>query len=400
MATALDNRRVVILSGARQTGKSTLTEQIKDVDVELRTLDDQALLEFALLDPKGFLKSSAKTLVIDEIQKAPKLITEIKMIVDKDNRNGQFLLTGSVNLQTIPSVTESLAGRVKNMRLRPLTQGEILRKTPQFLRRAFNGDLPSSIAGYDKRAIFELAFRGGYPEAVRINSHAQRREWHRDYIKTLIDYDLVDIANIRRRAALDELLPILAAWSGRFMDMSAIGANLALSKPTLESYVNWLLALYIFDKVPPFLKTDYERVGRKAKLYSADTGLLCSTLGWQIDEVMTNMDKSGKLMETFVFGELAAQVELDSGYSMTQYRDSEKNEVDFIIERDDGAVLGIEVKAAHSVNRSDFAPQEWFSKHILKGSRPYTGIVLYSGDRVTQFAQNLFAVPTCALWEV
>ncbi len=162
MGTALDNRRVVILSGARQTGKSTLTEQIKNADIELRTLDESEFLEFALFDPKGFLKTKARTLVIDEIQKAPKLISEIKMIVDKDNRNGQFLLTGSVNLQTLPTVTESLAGRVKNVHLYPLTQGEILRQEPQFLDCAFRGDFPLSIQGYDKRAIFELAFRGGY----------------------------------------------------------------------------------------------------------------------------------------------------------------------------------------------------------------------------------------------
>ncbi|MDR1859212.1 MAG: AAA family ATPase, partial [Treponema sp.] len=332
LENALDNRRIVIVSGARQTGKSTLTEQIGKAGFEFRTLDDTDLLDLALFDPKGFVRTAAKTLVIDEIQKAPKLIPEIKMVVDKNNRNGQFLLTGSVNLQTMPSATESLAGRVKNVRLRPLTQGELLRRKPRFLERAFAGNFPAFVKGYDKRAIFEMAFRGGYPEAVRIKNFARRREWHRDYIKTIIDYDLADIANIRRRDALDELLPILAAWSGKFMDMNAIGANLTLTKPTLDSYVNWLLALFVFDKVPPFIKTDYERAGRKAKLYAADTGLMCSVLGWQIDEVMLNMDKSGKLMETFVFTELAAQTDLDSKYSMTQYRDRVKHEIDFIIE--------------------------------------------------------------------
>jgi len=395
---ALDNRRVVIVSGARQTGKTTLTEQLKAPGFELRTLDDTDFLELALSDPKGFVKTSAKTLVIDEIQKAPRLISEIKMIVDKDNRNGQFLLTGSVNLQTKPDVTESLAGRVKNIRLRPLTVGEILKTKPKFLEKAFNADFQTFIRGYDKQHIFDLAFRGGYPEAIRIKNTNERREWHKDYVKTLIDYDLADIANVRRKDALEELLPVLAAWSAKFMDMSAIGSSLSLTKATLDSYVNWLLSLYIFDKVTPWLKTDYERVGKKSKLYAADTGLMTSILGWQIDKVMLDVDRSGKLMETFVFQELAAQVDLESRYSLSQYRDREKREVDFIIERDDGALLGIEVKAGHNVSRNDFAPQEWFRDNIIKNKKPYTGIVLYSGDRTIKYSDNLLAVPTAALW--
>ena len=395
---ALDNRRVVIVSGARQTGKTTLTEQIKAPDFEFRTLDDTDLLALALADPKGFVKTSAKTLVIDEIQKAPKLIPEIKMIVDKDNRNGQFLLTGSVNLQTMPGVTESLAGRVKNIRLRPLTIGEILKIKPRFLEKAFNAEFPTCICGYDKRVIFDMSFCGGYPEAVRIKDTSERREWHKDYVKTLIDYDLADIANIRRKDALEELLPILAAWSAKFMDMNAIGASLSLTKATLDSYANWLLSLYIFEKIPPWLKTDYERVGKKSKLYASDVGLMTSILNWQVDKVMLDVDRSGKLMETFVFHELAVQVDLESKYSLYQYRDREKREIDFIVERDDGALLGIEVKAGHNVSLGDFAPQEWFRDNIIKNKKPYTGLVLYSGDRTIRYRDNLLAVPIAALW--
>jgi predicted AAA+ superfamily ATPase len=345
------------------------------------------------------VKTTARTLIIDEIQKAPKLIPEIKMIVDKNNRNGQYLLTGSVNLQTMPAVTESLAGRVKNMRLRPLTVGEILKRQPDFLTRAFNKDFPAFIDGHDKRTIVELAFRGGYPEAVRIKNISERREWHRDYVKTLIDYDLMDIANIRRRDVINDLLSVLLAWSTKFMDMSAIGASLALNKITLDSYVNWLLALFIFDKVPPWLKTDYERIGRKAKLYAADTGLMTSVLGWNLKEVMLDADRSGKLIETFVFQELSAQIDAENKYTLFHYRDRADREIDFVIERDDGALLGIEVKAGHNVSQSDFAPQKWFCENIIKkNKKKYTGLILYSGDRVIRFANNLFAVPTAALW--
>ena len=398
LKNALDYRRVVIVSGARQTGKTTLTEQIKTAGFEYRSLDDTDLLNLALSDPRGFVKTSAKTLVIDEIQKAPKLIPEIKMVVDKNNRNGQYMLTGSVNLQTMPGSIESLAGRVKNIQLRPLTIGEILEKKPVFLEKAFNADFPVLIQGYDKMAIFDFAFRGGYPEAVRIKDSNERCEWHKDYIKTLIDFDLLDIANIRRKDALEELLPVLAAWSAKLMDMNAIGSSLSLTNITLNSYVNWLLSLYVFEKVSPWLKTDYERVGKKSKFYAADTGLMTSILNWKIDDVMLDVDRSGKLMETFVFQQLSAQISLESRYSLFQYRDREKREIDFIVERDDGSVLGIEVKAGHNVSREDFAPQEWFRANIVKNKKPYTGIVLYSGDRTIMYSDNLLAVPIAALW--
>jgi len=398
LKNALENRRVVIVSGARQTGKTTLTQQIQAPSFEFRTLDDTDLLDLALSDPKGFVKTSAETLVIDEIQKAPNLIPEIKMIVDKDNRNGQFLLTGSINLQTMPSATESLAGRVKNIRLRPLSVGEILRTKPKFFEWAFNTDFPTFIRGYDKRAIFELAFRGGYPETVRIKDLNERREWHKDYVKTLIDYDLKDIANIRRKDALEELIPILAAWSAKFMNINTIGSSLSLTKPTLDSYVNWLLSLFVFEKVSPWLKTDYERGGKKSKFYCSDTGIMTSILNWQMDKVMLDTDRSGKLMETFVFQELAAQVDLESKYSLYQYRDREKREIDFIVERDDGVTLGIEVKAGHNVSSKDFATQEWFRENILKNRKSYIGIVLYSGDRTIKYKDNFVAVPIASLW--
>ncbi|MDR1622927.1 MAG: ATP-binding protein [Synergistaceae bacterium] len=398
---ALKTRRVVIISGARQTGKTTLAQQVSDKNTDYRTLDDTDLFALAMEDPKGFIKNvknSSKTMIIDEIQKAPKLIPEIKMVVDRDNRNGQYLLTGSANIQTMPSVTESLAGRVKNIRLRPLSVGETLEAKPTFLKRAFEKNFPTKISGCDKQEIVNLAFRGGYPEAIRIKNPAERKEWYKDYIKTLIEHDLRDIANIRRQGALQELLGILASWSAKFMDLAAIGSSLSLTKPTLESYINWLVSLYLFEKVSPWIRTDYDRVGKKAKLYAADTGIMTSILGWEPKETMLNHDRSGKLVETFVFQELAAQVDINGEYSLYQYRDREKREIDFIVEREDGALLGVEVKAGHSVSSEDFEPQKWFAANIVKNKKPYISIVLYSGERVLSFGENLLAVPISALW--
>ena len=395
---ALSLRRVVVVSGARQAGKTTLLGQTLSDNDEYRSLDDTDMLSFALSDPKGFVMNKSGAMAIDEIQKAPKLIPEIKQVVDKNNRPGQYLLSGSANILTLPIISDSLAGRVKYMRLRPLTVGETLGRKPDFLKRAFNKDFPSKITGYNKADIIELAFRGGYPEAVAIENLRDRKDWHIDYIKTLIERDLKDIANIRRLDHLRSLIDVLASWSAKFMEVSQIMSVMSINKTTLDSYINTLISMFIFEKVLPWLKTDYERIGKRAKFYAADTGLMTSVLGWNPKEVFMSEDRSGKLIETFVFHELSSQIDLENRYSLFQYRDRTAKEIDFIVEREDGALLGIEVKAGHNVSSSDFAVQRWFSENLLKNNEPYTGLVMYSGDKVIRFSENMLAVPIASLW--
>ena len=401
---ALGVRRIVVISGARQTGKTTLAKQVAGATQSLfKPLDQQPYFDAAKSDPPSFVRNSSGTLVIDEIQKVPALISEIKYAVDQDNRCGQYLLTGSANLQSLPTVTESLAGRVRTLRLRPLTQGEILRRKPVFLKRAFAGEFPARVRGCDKDALLELAFRGGYPEVVRMKNQRGRKAWHKDYMDALLQNDLRDIVRVARRDALGDLAGILAAWSGRFMDVAGLSRQTGISRPTLASYINALEALYLFERVRPWVKTDYERAGRACKMFATDTGLMASILDWKFDDVLNdtataNTDRAGKMMETFVFQELAAQVDLDDEYSLYHYRDREKREIDFVVERADGALLGIEVKAGRTVSKADFAPQEWFKANIAKNGKSYVGLVLYSGEATLSFGNGMHAVPTAALW--
>ena len=397
---ALKNRRVVAISGARQTGKTTLTMQVAGGHGVFRSLDNSALLRAANDDPNEFVKNSARgTMVIDEIQKAPQLIPEIKLAVDKNNRPGQYLITGSANLQTFAKIDDSLAGRIKHIRLRPLAIGEILGKKPRFLQRLFSGEIPVQIKGYDKDAIFDMAFCGGYPEALGIANPKERKEWHRDYLDSLIKKDLNDIENIRRLDAVRDLVKILAGWSGKYMDKSKITASLEVSRPTLDIYSNALESLFIFERVIPWIKTDYELIGKKSKIYMTDTGLMTSLLNWKREDVMLNPDASGKLMETFVFQELAAHIDLDSDYSLYQYRDAKKREIDFIVEKENEGLAGIEVKAGRNVSKSDFTPQIWFRDNIVKNKMPYRGTVLYSGEDTLSFGGGMYAIPIAALWE-
>ncbi len=394
---ALNSRRVVILSGARQCGKTTTSKTIVDKDCIFRTLDDTTLLQAAQSDPQNFIKHSKKTMVIDEVQRVPELITAIKKVVDEDTRYGQYLLTGSVNLQTLPTVKESLAGRVKKIRLRPLTQGEIAKKEPSFLNRLSHRDFVDN-TDYDKESLLKLIFKGGYPEPLFMESSKERTSWYKDYLNTIIEYDLKDIANIKRQDSLKDLMAIIASFSSKFIDKSKITSSMGVANQTLDSYLGVLENTYLVDKLMPYLKTDYERVNKQSKYFVSDTGLMCSVLNWKIDDLILDADKTGKLFETYIYNQIIAQVDLENlDYSLYHYRDREKREIDFIIQ-DSNNIYGIEVKSGTLISRDHFKHLKWFKNNLVK-DKHFVGIVLYSGENVASFGEDLYAVPINNLWE-
>ena len=320
-------RRVLLLSGPRQCGKTTLARQLESDETEYRTLDDHTLRQAAENDPEGFVKSGARTLVIDEAQRVPALLPEIKKSVDADTRFGRYLLTGSSHIQSLPTVGESLAGRIANIRLRPLAQGEIQKTASRFIDSAFKQSFSMSRghARCDRDAILEIAFRGGFPEATRLFDRGRKR-WHIDYVNAILERDLKEIVRIHRKNAMRELTLALAAWSGKFMDVSAIGSGLSIRRPTMEAYISALETLYLVERVYPWTKTDYARVGKQSKLFMVDSGLMASLLGWKMELTRFDSERSGKLIETFAFNEIMAQVDAKDGrYKLFHYRASCRN---------------------------------------------------------------------------
>jgi predicted AAA+ superfamily ATPase len=390
-------RRVLLLSGPRQCGKTTLAHQLESEETEYRTLDDGTLREAAENDPQGFIKRNVSTLIIDEVQRVPSLLSAIKKAVDEDTHPGQYLLTGSTNIQSLPTVSESLAGRIAKIRLRPLAQGEIERTTPSFFDSAFNQSFASSNTNYDRDAILEIAFRGGFPEPMLLQDRGRKR-WHTDYVNAILERDLKEIARIHRKNAMRELVHTLAAWSGKFMDLSAIGSGLSIQRSTIESYINALETLYLVERVYPWTKTDYARVGKQSKLFMVDSGLMTSLLSWKMDQVRLDSDRSGKLIETLAFNEIMAHIDAGDGrYELFHYRDREKREIDFLIEREDDALLGIEIKAGSAVAKRDFNHLRWFQKNLAR-KQLFIGIILYTGEHPASFGDNLWAVPFGLLW--
>ena len=253
-------RRVLLLSGPRQSGKTTLARELESDQVEYRTLDDGTLREAAENDPQGFIKRRTQTLIINEVQRVPSLLPAIKMAVDEDTRPGQYLLTGSANIQSLPTVRESLAGRIAKIRLRPLAHGEIGKSKPLFIDAAFEEAFSSRPAHHDRDALLEIALTGGFPEPMTLPERGRRR-WHTDYIDAILERDLKEITRIHRKTAMRDLVNVLASWSGKFMDISAIGSGLSIRRQTIESYINALEALYLVERVMPWTKTDDSWVG-------------------------------------------------------------------------------------------------------------------------------------------
>ena len=391
---ALQVRRGVHLTGVRQCGKTTLAEHVAAHTMRHVTLDDSACFTAATNDPKSFVERvDGRTMVIDEIQKVPALLEQIKINVDHDNSPGQYLITGSSNLRFVKTVRDSLAGRLGRIRLRTLTLGELTGGKGEFLSRAFSRDLPYECPDMGKREVIHRCFCGGYPEPLDFNVRS-RRSWYAEYLDDLLTKDIRDITEIRKLDALRKVANWLLAYSAKFFEYTHLCTAVGLSKETVETYLSALKALYVIDEVAPWSGSDYGKLGKRSKYFVSDPGLVANLLGWTEEEVYYGDDACGKLVETWVYHELAALADLGTGYTITQYRDSDKREIDFLIENAKGEVLGVEVKAG-GVTADDFKHLKWFAARFAR--KPFTGIVLYAGSKTLSFGEGLFAVPLSAL---
>ncbi len=387
-------RRGVHLTGARQCGKTTLAELITGSSVRHFKLDDDMYLKAAKDDPKTFVdRPPGETLVIDEIQKAPELLNAIKMRLDQDNAAGQYLITGSSNLHFVRQVTDSLAGRLGRIRLRTLALGELLGGRGNFLEHAFAREFPSRFEKFDKRDVIHSACCGGYPEPL---SYAEkvRRDWYAGYLDDLLTRDIMDVTEIRKLDSLRKMAHWLLAYSSKFFEWKDLCAAVRLSKESSANYVSALKALYVFDELPAWSNADYAKIGKRAKYFASDSGLLANLSGWREDQVYLNDDACGKLIETWVYHELATLVDMNPDFEMTQYRDSDKHEIDFMISNACGELLGIEVKSGMA-SLDDFKHLKWFAQKRFSGR--FTGIVLYSGNSTLSFGEGFYAVPLRAL---
>jgi predicted AAA+ superfamily ATPase len=396
IATALEDTPVVLVTGPRQCGKTTLVRQLVAGDREFLTLDDDTVLAAARSDPTGLIRGLDKS-TIDEVQRAPDLLRAIKRSVDEDRRPGRFLLTGSANLLTVPRVSESLAGRMEIVSLLPLSQAEIRDCKPKFLESAFQGKLVKPGPGLIGEALVEAVLTGGYPEMLRREVPQRRRAWARDYIRAIVQRDVRDIAEIEKLDQMPRLLQVLAQHSGQLVNFSQVGGQIGFDDKTTRKYIAILEQLFLVCRLEPWYRNQLKRMVKTPKLHFLDSGLLATLLGATAERVQKDRGIFGGLLETFVFAEILKQTSwMESAAALYHYRDKDQNEVDIVAEDGAGALVGIEVKASATVNTGDFKGLRKLAEAC--GGEFKLGVVLYDGDKAVPFGDHLYAAPMSCLW--
>ncbi|HUC18151.1 MAG TPA: ATP-binding protein [Acetobacteraceae bacterium] len=393
---ALADTPVVLIVGPRRAGKTTLVRKMGEASRAYITLDDQTVLEAAQSDPAGFIRGLDKA-IIDEIQRAPDLLLAIKKTVDEDYRPGRFLLTGSANVLTLPRIADSLAGRMETIRMLPLARAEVEGRAPTFLERLFDGKLQSQKDGVVGDDLVQLVLHGGYPEAISRDSERRRQEWARSYLTSILTRDLRDIAEIEKLTELPKFVRLLAEHSGQLVNYSQLAAGINVNHRTSQRYVGLLEQVFLIATVQPWFTNALKRIVKTPKLHFLDSGLLATARGLTFDRIKADRGAFGALLESFVFSEvLKLMTASDLRLTPHHFRDRDMREVDIVLERDDGRIVGIEVKASATVKAGDFSGLRALAEAC--GDRFVFGIVLYDSTDVVPFGNRLAAAPLSCLW--
>lgn len=399
VAEALCDTRVVVINGARQVGKSTLARLVvaaKPGTVE-RYLDDAAARDAAGDDPAGFVRHDG-LMLIDEVQRVPDLLLAVKYEVDRNPTPGRYLLTGSARLLGLREIPDALTGRAETIELWPLSQGEIDSTPDRFVDAVFNHGAafdqpPSSLrkADYLARAV-----RGGYPEAVRRDTERRRARFFDSYIADLIARDVRLISDVERPADMRRLLEVVAARMGSLAVVDAIARDIRLPWQTARRYLELLELVFVLRTIPAWSSNLTSRAVGTPKILVNDSGLAARLIG--LGAVGHNPAAVGALLENFVLGELGRQLTWsDEPVRLYHYRDRDGVEVDAVLERASGEVVGVEVKAADTARSDDFRGLRHLARKL--GDRFLAGFVLYTGAESLPFGDRLRALPMCALWQ-
>lgn len=401
----LDFSPVLTLEGARQVGKSTLAQIVAaSRPSTIVTLDDPGTLAAARHDPRGFADQAPdRTLIIDEIQRAPELTIAVKASVDADRRPGRFILTGSSDLARVRGDKDSLAGRAMGLRLFPLSQAEIDASPPDaFVDRllaaeADLGDLASA-QPINRDDLVERVARGGYP-AVRSASPRLHGRWLSDYASHLLRVDATESSRLDP-GRLEALLRLIAANQSGELVKARLAQEAALPASSVTSYLDALHKLYLVETVPPWSPSLTTRETGRSKALVTDSGLSARLMGVTpgiLRDVVAGAKPLGALVEGFVTSELRAQQEwAEADYRLFHWRDRTGREVDLIIELADGTVIAVEVKSARSLTGRHFTGLDFVRERL--GERLRAGVVLAPLDAPLRYGPRLWGLPIDALW--
>lgn len=392
---ARQDTKVLLVTGPRQTGKSTLVRQFAGESQPYVTLDDAANLDRARQDPGDFLDSYGGRLILDEVQRAPKLMLAVKLRVDRSDRRGDYILTGSSDVLAVPKVADSLAGRMEIFDLLPLTQAEIA-GTPDrnfvdwiwtepitpATRLAALGDVEARITA------------GGFPEPVQRSHPRRRREWARSYLRTILERDVRDVAQLEQWQRIPRILQLLAARNGATANVLELSREMGLPPSTLTRYLDVLRRVFLLQEVPGYYRDHGQRLTKSPRVYIVDPLLAAELMDQGIG---ASGDRLRLLLGGFVANELRRLTTFsDTRPGLFHLRTARQTAVDFVLEGPGGQVIGLQPKAAPSVQAEDFRGLEYLAE--LEGDAFARGYLLYLGSEIVPFGTRFAAVPLSALW--
>jgi predicted AAA+ superfamily ATPase len=395
---------VVALHGPRTVGKSTLLREIASTeDLRIFDLDDLATRDAIAADPTLFVSAPAPV-CFDEYQKAPQLLDAIKAELNVDLRPGRFLLTGSTRYDALPAAAQALTGRLHVVSIYPLSQGEVAGVRENLLARLI--DDPAAAVGQPTESettrenYIDRIVAGGFPLAL-MRSPAARGRWFDDYVSLTLERDVAELSKIRQRELLPRLLQRLAAQTGQVLNVAAAAGATRMDAETAEAYLRLLEAVFLLQRLPAWGTTLRSRAASKPKVHVVDSGVASRLLRLTPAKLSrldpTSLQQFGHLLETFAVGEALKQVSWLNGVAgYGHWRTYDGDEVDLVIEREDGSLTALEIKAGGRVSGSDFRGLRKLRE--ATGAAFSAGVVLYLGSRAYTQEDRLHVLPLDRLW--
>lgn len=353
--------RVVLINGPRQAGKTTLLQQLHaELGGWLRSLDVDVERASARADPEGYIMSAPRPTFLDEVQCAgDPLILAIKTATDRDRRPRQFFLSGSTRFLTVPTLSESLAGRVAILDLWPLSVAERSGVRPEIIAQLFTEPqvvLGTEPAPVTRHEYLQLACAGGFPEVVQRPAGRARSRWFSDYLRTVTQRDVRELKRIEQTDRLPRFMRYLAAITAQELNVAEAARVIGVDAGTIRSDLALFETVYLVHRLPAWSRNLTAKIKKRSKIHVVDSGFAAWLRGQSADSLARpTAEGAGPIMETFVINELmklraATELEVD----LYHFRDRDGREIDCILQTPDSRVVGVEVKASATVNVHDF----------------------------------------------
>ncbi|HRT07905.1 MAG TPA: ATP-binding protein [Candidatus Paceibacterota bacterium] len=391
LESALKVLPVTVVTGARQTGKTTLVRML-GAKRSFFTLDDFGVLDQAERNPDSLLDSRPVTL--DEVQRAPQLLLAVKRAVDEQRRAGDFVLTGSANLLLMGRVADTLAGRAIYLELPPFCPAEwsqrkgALEPVNRLFAPDFDlGDWPDKKGNWQRWLL-----RGGFPPALAIESDRDRGLWFAAYVQTYLERDLRQLSDVASLPDFQRLMALAANRTGKLLNQADLARDAALSHPTAHRYLNLLETGCLITRIRPLAANPSSSMVKAPKLLWSDCGLAAWLAGIRSAEEIGKRLDSGFWLEQTIYQTLQSWRALDPTNRRIHYwRDRAGHEVDFILERD-GKLVAVEIKASHQANLSDAAGIQTLKSVLTKKQSLVRSVVLHAG-KARPLDKDVFALP-------